>query len=417
MSLRSASLRPRQTVDPDRWPDVAAVPRCSAARVAIARALGRRAFGRMPLRVRLGDQELPGGDGPLLEVRDPDAFYRRIATGGLIGFGESYMAGEWDAEDLVGVLTVLAGNLTNLVPRLLQRLRPLWAPRRPATQRASIRNAPEQIRHHYDLSNEMFALFLDETMTYSSAVFAGLPATDDELADAQRRKIDRILDGAGVGQGTRVLEIGTGWGELALCAARRGAEVVSITLSEQQRDLALERIREAGLAERVTIMACDYREVTGSYDAVVSVEMIEAVGERYWPVYFSTLAHRLAPGGTVGLQAITTPHERLVATRNTFTWIQKYIFPGGLVPSLVAIEREAERAGLRVIDRQSFEPHYAETLRLWRGRFTDRAADVEALGFDETFRRMWTLYLAYSEAGFRTGNLDVYQILLKEQQS
>lgn len=419
MSLGPPTVHPRAAIDANRWPDVAAVPRCSPARAAVARALVRWALTRLPIRTRLGDDELSHGlshgHGALFDVHDPDAFYRRVGTGGIVGFGESYMAREWDAEDLVGVLTAFAKNVRTLVPSRLQRLRRLWSPRPPTAHRASIRNAPEHVRHHYDLSNELFALFLDETMSYSSAQFDQLPATRGELAAAQRRKIDRILDQARVGPGTRVLEIGTGWGELALRAAQRGAQVVSITLSDQQRALALQRVREAGVGERVTITKCDYREVTGSYDAVVSVEMIEGVGERYWPVYFSTLARRLAPGGSIALQAITMPHDRLMATRNTFTWIQKYIFPGGLLPSLVAIEREADRAGLRVTDRRGFGPHYAETLRLWRERFSDRAAEVDALGFDDTFRRMWTFYLAYSEAGFRSGYLDVYQIELNHR--
>ncbi|MEU6342679.1 cyclopropane-fatty-acyl-phospholipid synthase family protein [Streptomyces sp. NPDC046977] len=401
-------------VDPRRWPDVAAPQRCSRARAAVAGAVVRRTLSRLPLNCRLG----PGGPvlgtgGPAVEIRDPEAFFRRVGAGGLIGFGESWMAGEWDAPDLVAVLTVLAANVTGLVPRPMQRLRALWARREPRERRNTLDGARDNIHAHYDLSNELFALFLDETLTYSSAVFAGLPAGPEALADAQRRKIDRLLDLARVGEGTRLLEIGTGWGELAVRAARRGAQVVTVTLSEEQRRLAAERIEAAGLSARATVLLRDYRQVTGRYDAVVSVEMIEAVGAEYWPAYFTALDRLLAPGGRIALQAITMADNRMRATRHTHTWIQKYIFPGGLIPSPEAIERTlAAHTTLRVEESTGFAAHYAETLRLWRERFTDRAAEVTALGFDETFRRMWTLYLAHSEAGFRSGYLDVRQLLL-----
>ncbi|MGW3246842.1 class I SAM-dependent methyltransferase [Streptomyces sp. NPDC001070] len=406
-------------VDPRRWPDVAAPPRCSRLRAAVAGAVVRRALSGLPLSCRLGDGgRVLGTGGPTVEITDPGAFCRRVGTGGLIGFGESYMAGEWDAPDLPAVLTVLASHVTELVPRPLQRLRPLWAHRQPTARRNTPDGARDNIHAHYDLSNELFALFLDETLTYSSAVFRGFPALPAQLPAAQHRKIDRLLDLAGVGDGTRLLEIGTGWGELAVRAARRGAEVVSVTLSEEQRRLATARIAAAGQRDRATVLLRDYRQVTGSYDAVVSVEMIEAVGAEYWPVYFTAIDRLLAPGGRVALQAITMPDERMLATRDTHTWIQKYIFPGGLIPSLDAIDRTLEEhTALRVTSCDGFGPHYAETLRLWRERFTERAAEVEALGFDETFRRMWTLYLAYSEAGFRSGYLDVCQLLLTRQET
>jgi cyclopropane-fatty-acyl-phospholipid synthase len=368
------------------------------------------------LQARFADGTRLGKGGPALEIHDPDAFHRRIGTHGLIGFGESYMAGEWDAPDLVAALTVLAGNAAGLIPAPLQRLRGLWAPRQPDAQRNTPGGARDNISRHYDLSNDLFALFLDDTLTYSSALFRGFPADRSLLATAQHRKIDRLLDLAEVGAGTRLLEIGTGWGELAIRAAARGARVTSLTLSREQRDLARERVRAAGLDDRVSVELCDYREATGTYDAVVSVEMIEAVGEEFWPRYFATLDDRLAPGGRAALQAITMPHDRMVASRHTFTWIQKYIFPGGLLPSVEAVEQTVrDHTRLRTARRDSFGVHYAETLRLWRERFTERADDVAALGFDETFRRMWTFYLAYSEAGFRAGYLDVQQYLFTKE--
>ncbi|MFR0354742.1 class I SAM-dependent methyltransferase [Streptomyces sediminimaris] len=402
--------------DAGHWPDVAARPHASWPRTAMTRAVLRRALDRLPLRARFAGGDTAGRGGPLLDVHDPRAFYARIGTQGLIGFGESYMAGEWDAPDPVGALTVLAAHAAQLLPAPLQRLRGLWAPRRPAHQRNTPDGARDNISRHYDLSNDLFALFLDDTLTYSSAVFRGFPATWDLLAAAQHRKIDRLLDLAGVREGTRLLEIGTGWGELAVRAAARGAHVTSLTLSAEQRGLARARVRQAGLADRVRIELCDYREARGRYDAVVSVEMVEAVGEEFWPVYFRTLDDRLVPGGRAALQAITMPHERMLATRHTYTWIQKYIFPGGLLPSVEAVDETVrEHTRLTVTRRDAFGPHYAETLRLWRERFTERAGAVAALGFDETFRRMWTFYLAYCEAGFRSGYLDVQQYLFTKE--
>ncbi|MFI2781763.1 class I SAM-dependent methyltransferase [Streptomyces sp. ALB3] len=414
---RSATI-PFAGVDAGRWPDVAAQPAASWIRTAAAERIVRRALSRLPLRARFAGRDSVGLGGPLMEIRRPDAFFRRIGAGGLIGFGESYMAGEWDSPDLVGVLSVLAGNAGGLVPAPLQRLRKLWAPRRPTAHANTPQGSRDNISHHYDLSNELFALFLDATMTYSSAVFRGFPADQDLLPAAQHRKIDRLLDLAGVGPGTELLEIGTGWGELAVRAAARGARVTTLTLSREQRELARARIREAGHEDRADVRLCDYRHVTGEYDAIVSVEMIEAVGEEFWPVYFRTLERCLAPGGRIALQAITMPDDRMLASRTTYTWIQKYIFPGGLLPSAEAMDRvTAGHTGLRVQRRDSFGTHYAETLRLWRERFEERAVQVDALGFDATFRRMWTFYLAYSEAGFRSGYLDVQQILLTREDS
>ncbi|MGW1770338.1 class I SAM-dependent methyltransferase [Streptomyces sp. NPDC002104] len=390
-----------------------AVPPCSRARAAVGRLLIRRALDRLPLQVRMGPDGTLGRGGPAMAVYDPDAFERRIAAEGLIGFGESYLAGEWDARDPVAVLTVLARHVTGLVPAPLQRLRGLWASRHPASDRNTPDGSRTNIQRHYDLSNELFAEFLDQTMTYSSAVFRTLPAGPEELTEAQYRKIDMLLDLAGTGPGTRLLEIGTGWGELAVRAARRGAHVVTLTLSREQRELALRRIAAAGLSDRVEVRLCDYREAEGSYDAIVSVEMIEAVGAEYWPVYFATLDRLLAPGGRVALQAITMPHKRMLATRDTYTWIHKYIFPGGMLPSVRAVEEVARaHSGLRVTRSEAYGAHYAQTLRLWRERFAERADRVAELGFDATFRRMWTFYLAYCEAGFASGYLDVHQFLL-----
>ncbi|MFJ3908619.1 class I SAM-dependent methyltransferase [Streptomyces vinaceus] len=395
------------------WPDVARPPAAPFGHAAVARRLVRRAVTALPLRCRFG-AEPALGLGPSLTVHDPDVFFRRIGAQGLIGFGESYMAGEWDSDDLPGLLTVLAAHVDDLMPVPLRRLRGAWVQRRPEAQLNSRAGARENVRRHYDLSNELFALFLDETMSYSSAVFTSFPARQESLPAAQHRKTDRLLDLCGVGAGTRLLEIGTGWGELALRAAARGARVTTVTLSAEQQRLARRRIAAAGLADRVDVELRDYRDVEGRYDAVVSVEMIEAVGRDFWPTYFAALRDAVAPGGRIALQSITMGHERMLRTAGTHTWISKYVFPGGLIPSREAIETHAAGAGLRIVSDQGYGDHYAQTLCLWRERFAERAEEVAALGFDATFRRMWEFYLAYSEAGFRSRYLDVRQLLLTE---
>jgi cyclopropane-fatty-acyl-phospholipid synthase len=424
-----AAWRPagNAAIDPGRWPDVAAVPD-SRIRAAVAEVLFARMAARLPLRVTMPTGRTFGGGGPgspVMILHRPGDFHRRVGAAGLIGFGESYMAGDWDCDDLTALLTAFARRADTLVPRWLQPLRRLAVRPHPAADDSSEEGARRNIHRHYDLSNDLFALFLDETMTYSSALFGqadeGPPAAQSGdglagdvrlLAEAQRRKIDRLLDQARVGPSTRVLEIGTGWGELAIRAAARGAQVLTVTLSEEQRALATERIDRAGLGSRVTVELRDYRRVTGEFDAILSVEMIEAVGERYWPAYFAALDRLLAPGGRVGLQSIVMPHRRMLATRHTHTWVLKYIFPGGLIPSVTAIEDNVARTGLRVAGRLDFCRHYAETLRIWRERFGARAAELPGSGFDDVFRRMWLLYLCYAEAGFRSGYLDVSQFLL-----
>jgi cyclopropane-fatty-acyl-phospholipid synthase len=409
------TLSPPATIDARRWPDVAQVPDGPFSKVsgAIADRLFSRAAARLPIRVVYPDGTVIGAADPTLPtmvVHRPEVMTRRVGRYGLIGFGESYMAGDWSSTDIAGLLTEFGKRLTELIPPVLQRFRPLAVVRQPRSQHNSRKQARRNIAEHYDLSNALFAEFLDETMTYSSALFDTRPADESALAEAQRRKIDRLLDTAGVGLGSKVLEIGTGWGELCIRAAARGARVRSITLSSEQQRLAQQRVAEAGLADRVEIELCDYRDVDGSYDAVLSVEMIEAVGYRFWPMYFQTLDRLVAPGGRVAIQAITMPHDRMLASRNTYTWIQKYIFPGGLLPSTEAIIGATEsNTRLRTVDLVSLRQDYAETLRIWRERFVQRRDAVADLGFDEVFHRMWELYLAYSEAGFRSGYLDVYQ--------
>ncbi|MFJ3586754.1 class I SAM-dependent methyltransferase [Streptomyces sp. NPDC090127] len=416
----------RTDVDTDRWPDVARPPSGGPVRTAVARHLVGRALTRLDLTgpttpaaigtpaVGTPASATPATPGPALTVHDPDAFHRRIGRHGLIGFGESYMAGEWDSDDLPGVLTVLAEHVDDLVPAPLRGLRRLWVSARPVGDRNTRAGARANIQRHYDLSNDLFAAFLDPTLTYSSAEFAAFPARFDSLASAQHRKIDRLLDLARVGDGTRLLEIGTGWGELALRAAARGARVTTLTLSAEQAALARDRIAAAGMADRVEVQLRDYRDAEGRHDAVISVEMIEAVGAAYWTSYFAALRRALAPGGRIALQAITMGHRQMLHTAATHTWISKYVFPGGLIPSRRAIAEHATAAGLTTVADHGYGEHYAETLRLWRERFTAQGQSVTGLGFDTVFQRMWEFYLAYSEAGFRSRYLDVRQLLLTE---
>jgi cyclopropane-fatty-acyl-phospholipid synthase len=408
-----------ETIDSERWPDVATV-HGSPGRGQIARALFRVAATRLDIRVRMpGVREFGGGSdaSPVMVVRNPAAFFTRLGADGLIGFGESYLADDWDCADLTGLLTVFAMHVGDLVPAPLQRMRRLAMRRQPDEDDQNREGARRNIGRHYDLSNDFFALFLDETMTYSSALFetAGPSPGDSDrrlLTQAQRCKIDRLLDQARVGPGTRLLEIGTGWGELAIRAGQRGASVHTITISARQRELAACRVAGAGLGGQVTVALRDYRDVQGEYDAICSVEMIEAVGPRYWDTYFGQLDRLLAPGGRVALQAITMPHDRMLDSRNSYTWIQKYIFPGGLIPSVTAMEECIGRTRLRVTGRHDFGTHYARTLRIWRDRFLARRDEVGALGFDKVFHRMWEFYLCYAEAGFRAGYLDVTQLTL-----
>jgi cyclopropane-fatty-acyl-phospholipid synthase len=351
-----------------------------------------------------------GTDAPTMQLVRPAAVFARIGADAKIGFGEAYMTGDWTTgpgTDLADLLAPFAGRMASLVHPLLQRLRHLVERTQPAHEENSVENSRTNISRHYDLSNELFEQFLDETMTYSSAWFE----PGDTLADAQRRKMDGVLDLARVEAGMHVLEIGSGWGALAIRAAReRGARVTTLTLSTEQQALARQRAAEAGVGHLVDVRLQDYREAAGQYDAIVSVEMIEAVGEAYWPTYFSQLDRLLAPGGRVGLQAITIAHDRLLATRRSYTWIHKYVFPGGIIPSIRSIsDNLAAHTDLSIVERRDLGPHYARTLAVWREQFLGNWGRVSG-SFDDTFRRMWEFYLAYCEAGFRVDYLGVSQL-------
>ena len=427
--MTSIATRPEIS---DRWADISPLRKGPKARISAA--IARRIFVKVT--DRYGITVSTDGSPADLVLHRPEEFFTRLGNDGLIGFGESYMTGAWDAEDLGGTLTTLCAEIGDLVPKWMQSLRAAYVSRPPKLQRNSTKNTRKNIAHHYDLSNDLFAAFLDPTMSYSSALFDTdsvstaadvpvitfeAPAPGAALEEAQGRKIESILDAAGVTAGTRVLEIGTGWGELAIRAARRGATVRSVTLSSEQQSLARSRFADAVAAEglradAVQVDLLDYRAVEGQYDAVVSVEMIEAVGYEYLPSYFETIDRVLAPGGKIAIQAITMAHDRMLATRRTWTWIHKYIFPGGFLPSTEQLEAVTrEKTSLRLTARKTFGLHYAETLRQWDEAFTAAHDEVLAGGFDETFLRMWHFYLEYSRAGFASGYIDVQQLTFERE--
>jgi cyclopropane-fatty-acyl-phospholipid synthase len=414
----TTTIEPTVAATSDQLP----TPPAYGVRASVARGVVTRILRGVPVTARLSTGEVHGapvGEArPALRIDRPQAFFARIAQSPMIGLGESYMAREWSAAegtDLADALAPFAAKLTDLIKPVFYKLRHAVLPRglNPAN---TLDGARRNIEAHYDLSNQMFELFLDPTLSYSSALFADLsaPPTLDDLEAAQLRKVDAILDSAGVVGGSRVLEIGTGWGTLAIRAAERGATVTTVTLSVEQAALAQQRVTSAGVADLVEIAVRDYRDQVGEFDAVLSVEMVEAVGEEYWPTYFAKIDSLLAPGGRAAIQAILIADHRMVATRGTYTWIHKYIFPGGMLPSVEAIGRVLrDHTSLHVSSITPMGRHYGHTLRLWRERFVSNWQHVSALGFDDRFFRMWEFYLAYCEAGFRTGYLDVAQIRIE----
>ncbi len=349
-----------------------------------------------------------------IRFRD-DAALVHMLLHGETGGGEAYMDGGWSSPDLPALLELAALNREALslsagwwrVPARVQRT--LAHRGRRNTPGGSRRN----IAAHYDLGNDFYRLFLDETLTYSCAVFE---SPDQPLADAQRNKYRLIAQGAGLAPGTRVLEIGSGWGGFALYAAGElGCRVTTITLSREQVELARERVRESGLQDRVDVELRDYREITGRYDAIVSIEMLEAVGAEYYPTFFRVCDEALVPGGRLSLQTIAMRHDAYEPQRRGANWIQQYIFPGGLLPSLSAIEEAVGGTGLLFSSVRDIREHYVLTLRAWRTRFLENADQVRAIGFDERFIRMWEYYLSISEAGFAIGLSQDYQIVLEKR--
>ncbi len=358
----------------------------------------------------------PGGDRFRLEPDRPgieaeiDFLNLRIVPKGIrrgtIGFAQAYMDGDLTTPDLVAVLRFFLHNETALEAaggRLFSVRLPdrLYHMLRPNTRAGSKRNIAE----HYDLSNDFYRLWLDESMTYSSAYFAD---GANDLASAQHAKYRRVIDALAPRAGDRVLEIGCGWGGFAeVAAGERDLSVTGITLSREQLAYAGRRIAQAGLAGRCDLRFEDYRDTSGTYDRIASIEMIEAVGEANWPAYFATLAARLRASGTAAIQAITIAEPLFERYRQGVDFIQRYIFPGGMLPTREVIAREAAKAGLALDGVETFADCYARTLREWRARFNAAWPQIAPLGFDERFRRRWDYYLAYCEAGFTERTIDV----------
>lgn len=384
-----------------------------------ARAAVEYSFRRAGVAAAMPNGRRIGSSGDLLvvELVRPRAALERMGHEPKIGIGESYMAGDWrpaSGVDLAEAMVPFARQLVEPQPGVVSAVKRSLSRALPHETRNTVAQARRNIEAHYDLSNEMFATFLDETLTYSSALFDPHHAVADQsLSSAQLRKVDRILDLAGVREGTRLLEIGTGWGTLAIRAASRGASVTSLTISPSQADLARRRIEDAGVDNRVEVALSDYRQQQGRFDAVVSVEMIEAVGEEFWPDYFTAIDRCLAPGGVGVLQAILMSPERFAVARNSYGWIQKHIFPGGLIPSVEALQQACAHTELTLSAEHTFRADYAETLRRWRENFVANWDAVAELGFDLTFRRRWEFYLAYCQAGFATGAIDVGHLVLR----
>jgi len=385
-------------------------------RVGLA-AAARIRVGRLTVILPDGRRRVFGDPGASRhgEIRIHDeAAGLRILLHGEVGAGEAYMDGLWSSPDLEALIELAALNRSALAPSGGWWRTPLGLPRRLAhrARRNTKTQARRNVAAHYDLGNDFYRLFLDETMTYSSAVFE---TPDQSLADAQRAKYRRIAEGAGLKEGMHVLEIGSGWGGFALYAAGElGCRVTSITISRQQHELATERVRSAGLDHLVDIQLRDYRDIEGRYDAIVSIEMLEAVGAEYLSTYFEACDRALRPGGRLSLQVITFPDVAYEAQLRGANWIQTYIFPGGACPSLAAIERSTRGTRLLVRGVTDIAPSYARTLRAWRTRFLENVDAVRAQGFDDRFIRMWEYYLALCEAGFATGLVQDLQIVMEK---
>lgn len=348
--------------------------------------------------------------GPVAEllVHDKDTFARLIREGDM-GFSEGYLDGEWSTPDLMAFMDlvhVAGDDIYDGFPGM--GLVRMFERARHALRGNTRRQARRNIAAHYDLGNDFYRLWLDETMTYSSARFL---TGQESLEAAQTAKYASLIDEMGAKPGDHVLEIGCGWGGFAeYAAAERGLRVTGLTISRAQHDFAQERIARAGLGDRVEIKLQDYRDEKGRYDGIASIEMFEAVGERYWPVYFDTLRERLSPGRQATLQIITVQDRRWEVYKRGVDFIQKYIFPGGMLPSRGALVAEIERAGLHLAHSVEFGPSYSQTLRRWYDTFNDRWSDISRLGFDDRFRRMWNFYLTSCAATFESGNCDVTQI-------
>jgi cyclopropane-fatty-acyl-phospholipid synthase len=357
--------------------------------------------------LQFGDNSAP----VTLELQDWKVFGAALRSGD-IGFAEAYLDGSWRSDNLAGLLELLVRNRAALEAMvygswwgsLVYRIKHLL-------NRNSRRGSRKNIHAHYDIGNAFYQLWLDPSMTYSSALYSA--AGGDSLEQAQAAKYRALLAQLALAPGARVLEIGCGWGGFAETAAREaGVHVTGLTLSTEQLEYARARLSWAGLSTQTDLRLCDYRDCDGQYDAIASIEMFEAVGEQYWPSYFDCIARNLKPGGRACVQTITIADELFERYRKGTDFIQQYIFPGGMLPSPAVFERVARQHGLAVVHKLRFGLDYATTLAAWRSAFQARLDEVRAQGFDERFIRTWEFYLCYCEAAFRGGNTDVMQFTL-----
>ncbi len=350
------------------------------------------------------------GPAVMIEVHNTDLFARLIRDGDL-GFCDAYLDGWWSTPDLMGFMDLIQmdneavydGFPGMTLVRAYERFR-FWL------QSNTKKQALKNISYHYDLGNDFYGLWLDDSMTYSSALFEN---GQESLEKAQEQKYASMVDKMGVQPGDHVLEIGCGWGGFAeYAASQRGLRVTCLTISAEQHKYAVDRMARLGLSDKVDIKLQDYRDETGVYDGIASIEMFEAVGEKFWPVYFDTVLNRLRPGKKATLQIITIADHRWETYRKSVDFIQKYIFPGGMLPSPSALRREVERAGMKVLGSVEFGKSYSQTLRRWHDTFNARWADVSKMGFDDRFRRMWNFYLTSCAGAFEGANCDVTQITI-----
>jgi cyclopropane-fatty-acyl-phospholipid synthase len=365
-----------------------------------------------------GEQWLFGSGAPevRVEVRDP-LFWKEVTLGGSVGAAEAYMAGAWRCDDLVGLTRLLLRNRA-MLDGMERGLAWLSASLRGLThwlRRNSRAGSRRNIAAHYDLGNDFYSLWLDETLMYSCALFERPEMT---LAQASTAKLERICRKLELKADDHLLEIGTGWGGLALYAARtRGCRVTTTTISQAQYELARRRAAEAGLTDRVQVLCSDYRDLRGQYDKLVSIEMVEAVGAEYLEIYLRKCSRLLKPDGAMLLQAITIADQRYETALRTVDFIKKHIFPGGFLPSVTALTSAMTRSGdLRTVDLKDIGPHYAETLARWRANFHRQLPRVRAMGHDEHFIRMWEFYLCYCEGGFHERDISTVQMLLAKPQ-
>jgi cyclopropane-fatty-acyl-phospholipid synthase len=390
----------------------------SMARSALRSVLARLKVGSLTIHegdetVHYGNVAAAEGPHAVAYVHDP-AVYSRVLLGGSVGSGESYMLGHWSSPNLVEVIRLFCANMAVLdsmdsgVSVIMRRLGAKLAHMLNAN---SLSGSRRNIAAHYDLGNDFFSLFLDPTMMYSSAVF---PRPDAGLHEASEHKLELICQSLELSPQDHLLEIGTGWGGMAVHAASRyGCRVTTTTLSQEQYDYTVQRVSEAGLGEQVTVLCKDYRDLEGQFDKLVSIEMIEAVGYQYYQSYFSKCSALLKPGGLMTLQAITMADQRYEEAKLTVDFIKRYIFPGGCLPSLAVIgQHVAQDTDMQMVQLRDITLDYAETLAQWRQRFMDALPQVREQDFDELFERMWEFYLCYCEGGFRERVIGTVQLTL-----